>query len=171
MGTSRLRRHRKRTAARPAALRRALFCFAALTTACATAPVPPATIEGLRSAPLEAGTLRVQLVFDATADLDLYVTDPALETVYYANTPSRLGGALEADRRCDAQAPRIETVDFEAAPAGIYRVGVDFPERCGRADRVPFTLVIRGPGIDRIEKGEVAFGTFQPKVLELELRR
>ena len=123
-------------------------------------------VDALRRAPLDPLTVQVQLVFGADADLDLYVTDPDQETVYFANTPSRLGGALEADQRCDAALPRVETIRFEAAPAGRYRVGVDFPERCGGRGPAPFALLVRGPGLDRVERGEVALGEFRLRVLE-----
>jgi len=113
--------------------------------------------------------LRVELAFGEGADLDLYVTDPALETVYFANTPTRLGG-LEADLRCGSAGPRIEVVRFPAAPAGRYRVGVDFPERCGtRGDEGGFRLRVRGPGVAREIEGRVAFGRFESRVLEFEL--
>ena len=85
-----------------------------------------------REAAPAPGELRVELVFGAGADLDLYVTDPAQETVYFANTPlAGSGGRLEADLRCDAAAtPRIETVVFASAPPGRYRVGVDRAGTC-----------------------------------------
>ena len=80
-----------------------------------TAPPPPEwsaqrveaveQLEGVlaEEAPaLTAGMLLLRLAFGAEADLDLYVTDPQLETLYYANTPVRSGGELLEDQRCDA---------------------------------------------------------------------
>ena len=46
--------------------------------------------------------LSVQLAFEADTDLDLYVTGPLLETVYFANLASKSGGELSADVRCDS---------------------------------------------------------------------
>src|SRR4029453_11922130 len=100
---------------------------ALLGLACASAlpkPAPPPTwTEALsaRAAALEAklatapraagGELVVRLAFEPGADLDLSVSDPRDETIYYANTPARSGGALDADQRCGAEpAERIETV-------------------------------------------------------------
>lgn len=102
----------------------------------------------------------MRLVFAPGADLDLYVTDPLLETVYYANTPSRSGGVLERDRRCDegrrqgadaadarAEDVRVETVRFETPPPGRYRVGVDYPHRCEGGDEVmPYVVSIEAEG-------------------------
>jgi len=135
-----------------------------LLLCCASAPevgTPPAP------AALPRGALRVQLVFGEAADLDLYVTDPALETVYFANTPSTRGGELEADVRCDTPAPRVETVTFTAAAVGRYRVGVDFPARCRRsADEAAYVVRIEGGGLNRLARGTLRFGRFEPSVLE-----
>jgi hypothetical protein len=76
------------------------------------------------------GGLTVRLAFEDDVDLDLFVTDPAQESVYFANSPSRSGGILLADRRCGDPAPRVETIRYSSPMAGRYRVGVDFPRRC-----------------------------------------
>ena len=99
------------------------------------------------SAPLAPGALRIRLAFGAGADLDLYVTDPLQETVYFANSPSRAGGRLDHDLRCGDPAPRVETISFPDPPSGVYRVGVDFPESCGRSrDPVAFAVVVERDG-------------------------
>src|SRR5262245_17500983 len=104
------------------------LCGMALAASCASAPAPLAA--PVRPPP-PPGSLRVELVFGAGADLDLYLTDPSQETVYYANSPSRVnGGRLEADLRCEAAPPRVETIVFAGAPPGRYRVGVDRAETC-----------------------------------------
>jgi len=124
------------------------------------------------SAPPAAAGLRVELVFGAGADLDLYVTDPSQETVYYANTPSRLhAGRLAVDRACDALAPRIETIAFESAPSGRYRVGVDYAASCGRdgSPREPFLVIVEGNGARRELRGEAPRGRFLVRVLEFGL--
>lgn len=115
--------------------------------------------------PLVPGSARVRLAFGAGADLDLYVTGPDHETVYFANTPSRAGGALERDLRCDAASPRIEVVKFDRAPPGAYRVGVDFPERCGRADAVAFVVVFEAGSAREERRRSIAPGHFLPVVM------
>ena len=119
--------------------------------------------------PEDAGALRVRLAFDDAADLDLYVTDPRQETVYFANTPTRSGGRLASDLRCDAPAPRVEVVDFATPLSGRYRIGVDFPERCKeselpRGQRKQGVFVVR---VDRPRAREVGPALLRGGVLEL----
>lgn len=111
----------------------------------------------------------MQLAFDAGADLDLYVTDPLLETVYFANTPSRSGGALDRDRTCKDAAPRVETIVFERPLPGRYRIGVENAEPCGAASSAPFAVrALRGE--QRFEaSGALPARRFEPIVLELEI--
>ncbi len=122
------------------------------------------------SASLPPDAVRVRLAFGAGADLDLYVTDPLTESLYFANTPIRSGGELDADQTCDDPAPRIERASFAPAPPGRYRVGVDFMSRCERgAAVVPFALEVRAGGLRRVERGLIEFGHFQPRVLEFDV--
>src|SRR6058998_2910370 len=99
VGHARLRSNRNSSPG-DAAMRRspergaaALLCLA-VAAGCA--------LSGRRSVPAPAAALpaappqgiRVVLLWAAPVDLDLYVTDPGLETVYFANTPSGSGGKL-----------------------------------------------------------------------------
>ena len=128
-------------------------------------------IEAPREPPAARDSLRVRLVFGADADLDLYVTGPAQESVYFANPSSRDGGRLVADRRCDSPAPRAETIEFAPAAPGRYRIGVDFMMRCARGvDRARYELFVEQPGRPLLRQGgEATFGAFAPRVLELEV--
>ena len=115
------------------------------------------------------GALRVRLSFGGAADLDLYVTGPRQETVYFGNTPSQMGGTLLEDLRCDTRPPRSEVVIFERPPPGRYRVGVDFPARCGLMGRaVPFRIRVESEQLSIDETGHIRLGEFQPNVLEFE---
>jgi hypothetical protein len=113
----------------------------------------------------------VRLAFATEVDLDLYVTDPLEETVYFANTPSRIGGRLLRDWRCDGAGPRIETVVIDPAPPGRYRIGVDFPERCdGSGDDAAFALRVdgsEGTGGTLTRSGRISPGVFEPIVVEI----
>jgi hypothetical protein len=119
--------------------------------------------------PAAQGELRVRLAFPAAADLDLYVSDPLDETVYYANTPVRSGGALDADQRCEHAAPRVETILFTAPLRGRYRVGVDFQHRCGSDDGpVPWVIEIEKQGERRRLRGLAEWNIFKSRVDEFE---
>lgn len=154
-------RARERNAARALGL-------AAALAACAGTPGAPPFPD---APPLRSGELRVRLVFDAGADLDLYVTGPAQETVYFANTPAG-GGELDADRRCGDPEPRVETTSFLDAPAGPYRIGIDHAARCGASPSpAAYRVVLEAPGRREERSGVLELGRREPRVLELEIER
>jgi len=128
------------------------------------------------STPSLSRGLLVRLAFDEAADLDLFVTDPAQESVYFANSPTRSGGRLIEDRRCDDPSPRIEAVHYPSPLSGRYRVGVDFHGRC---EETPLSsqAVKQGLYVVRVEDGErelvreglVTPGQFEVIVIEFEV--
>jgi len=138
---------------------------------CSEAPAPLPAAGVLGGHPAAVHDVRVQLVFGAEADLDLFVTDPMHEEVYFANSPSRLGGVFDADRRCSDPAPRTESVRFSPAPAGHYRVSVDFPIRCRPGiEAVPFRVILEANGeLERVE-GTAHFGQLEHIVIEFEAK-
>jgi hypothetical protein len=109
--------------------------------------------------------LTVTLEWTAAVDLDLYVTDPAWGTVYYA----RRGGQFGEDARCLADGPsaRWERARWTRPPSGRYRVGVDFPEACGpAADSVPYRVIVDLDGVRREIAGTVRLRRRQPLAME-----
>ena len=117
----------------------------------------------------ETGLL-VQLAFGAEADLDLYVTDPLLETVYFANHKSKSGGQISDDVRCDAQPFRIEEVWFDAPMPGRYRVGVDYPEQCdSNEEPAAYVISVLRDGKREEVSGSVSLRQFEVVVLEFDL--
>jgi hypothetical protein len=118
-----------------------------------------------------AEIVRVRLSFGADVDLDLHVTDPLSETVYFANTPSVSGGVLSADVRCESEGPRVEETAWEEPPPGRYRVGVDFPIRCRKLDAAaPYVLEIWANGVRHELHNAIEFGRFEPIVYEFEVK-
>lgn len=156
------RRRRAEPAPEPAPAARAR-ALAALGAALDAPEAQPGVL-----APGAAVTAR--LAFGADADLDLYVTDPSLESVYFAKRESVSGGALVADRRCDAPAPRIEVAAYPVATPGPWRVGIDHPERCDGGDEAaPFVVELAAPdGVRRVE-GTIGPGEFRMVVIETTL--
>jgi hypothetical protein len=116
---------------------------------------------------LEADEVRFRLAFGPEADLDLFVTDSTLETVYYGNSPSESGGALSKDIRC-GDSERIETVTFKSAVPGRFRVGIDFPKQCeGRRESTAFAIAVECRRDQEIYRGTITPGAFEPVVIEV----
>ncbi len=119
------------------------------------------------------GALTVRLAFFPLADLDLYVSDPLQETVYYGNRAARSGGRLARDRHCKESGGeiRVEEIIFASPPPGRYRIGLDYPHRCvSNADVVPYVLTIHEKGGQREIRGLAQPVVFMPFVAEIEIR-
>lgn len=111
----------------------------------------------------------VTLRWTAPVDLDLYVTDPVLETLYFANPRTASGGVLERDARCADRQPaeRVERARWTRPPPGRYRVGVDFLETCsGRAAEVTYSLRVEIEGRREEIVGHARRAERDPRVLE-----
>ena len=125
-------------------------------------PLPPDT------GPVGPG-LTVTLRWTAPVDLDLYVTDPSLETLYFANPRTASGGMLERDARCAARGAgeQLERARWTTPPSGKYRVGVDYPESCGgRPTDVDFALRVDVDGRREQITGRARHAEREPLVLE-----
>jgi hypothetical protein len=152
----------------------ALLPVTLLVVGCASrAPqaVPPPPSVALPDLP----GLTVVLAWDAAVDLDLYVTDPTWETVYFANNPSRSGGRLRNDVRCADVAENRgsfrEIVHFAAPATGGYRVGVDLIDACDSGiELAGFRIATSLAGRPHEEKtGMIRLGEFQSLAHEYRL--
>jgi hypothetical protein len=130
-----------------------------------------------RAAPPEAALappttpLRVTLLWSQPVDLDLYVTDPRQETVYFANPAGGSGGRLERDHACeDAPTPFNETVVWQVPAAGRYRVGVDYHTPCRRSRQgVSFRVVVDVRGRRQEATGWLEPAEFRYVVTEFDV--
>jgi hypothetical protein len=145
---------------------------AALATACGARsdplPVPPAA-----PAPPAGAGLHVWLAWSTPVDLDLYLTDPAWESLYFAHTPTRAGAELRRDVRCDTL-PRSGAAFEDAVVAspspGPYRIGVHFIDACGSGiERSAYRLVVDVDGAREETTGVVARERFEVVAFEFEL--
>jgi uncharacterized protein YfaP (DUF2135 family) len=119
--------------------------------------------------PPSSARLTVTLGWTEPVDLDLYVTEPSLETAYYANAHTRSGGAFDGDARCadGAGGVRYEEARWTRPPAGRYRVGVDFPEVCsGRRREVGYAVFVDLDGRREQITGRARLVERQPQLLE-----
>lgn len=71
-----------------------------------------------------SGDVQVTITWSTTADIDLYVTDPMGETIFYANPFSSSGGQLDIDD-VDGYGPENIFWNDGNAPAGNYSVSVN----------------------------------------------
>ncbi len=146
-----------------------------VSTLAACAPRQPAPIEPPPAPVSSPDGLHVWLTWAAPVDLDLYLTDPTWESLYFSNNPTRSGARLERDARCPAtpaSAPALEHARIAEPAAGPYRVGVDFIDACGTAlEAVPFRVAVDLNGARREATGVVKREQFQVVVLEFELQR
>ena len=119
---------------------------------------------------IESEVMKIRLAFNADADLDLYVTDPRLETIYFANHESKSGGRIESDIRCDFTGDRVESINFLRPAPGLYRVGVDYPLSCGPESKAAaFAVSVTGAGVEVRAAGHLEQTRFKPIVLEFEV--
>jgi hypothetical protein len=84
----------------------------------------------------QSGNIQITLHWNTGADIDMYVTDPMNETIYYGDTTSSSGGVLDQDARgncrTDQPNPTIENVYWNAPnpPSGSYRVQLHYWGEC-----------------------------------------
>ena len=100
----------------------------------------------------ESGGVQITVSWNSGADIDLYVTDPSGETLYYneQHAHSPVGGALDhsarGDCRREQQNPRIENAFWPSPPpTGSYRIELHYFSPCdqGGATQVQLSLAVR----------------------------
>ena len=106
------------------------------------------------------GDVQVTLTWQADVDVDLYVTDPAGDTVYYGNRRVSSGGELDRDNMCgDFEWGRPENVYWPqaGAPAGTYSVKVRYYGSCASEDpNVAWTVRVIAGGAAQSFTGVLA---------------
>ncbi|MDH3729894.1 MAG: Ig-like domain-containing protein, partial [Acidimicrobiia bacterium] len=98
-----------------------------------------------------SGDVRVTLNWWSTADLDLYVTDPLGEIIYYGNSTSTSGGELDVDANfpCNvATTGPVENIYWPigGAPQGEYVVEVRYAVECNSEgpQNIQVTTIVDG---------------------------
>ena len=95
------------------------------------------------------GDVQVTLSWDANADVDLHVVDPAGEEVFYAHRRSASGGELDLDSNagCAIDGVRNENITWPVgqAPRGQYIVRVDYWSSCG-VQQTNYTVRVNSAG-------------------------
>jgi len=95
------------------------------------------------------GDVQVSVSWTGASDVDLHVFDPSGEEIYFANLTAESGGTLDLDSNagCSIDNKNNENIVWPTgqAPAGEYRVVVDYWSDCGvpRSDYV-VTIQVKG---------------------------
>ena len=102
------------------------------------------------------GDVQVTLSWDANADVDLHVVDPAGEEIYYAHRRSASGGELDLDSNagCAIDGIRNENITWPVgqAPRGQYTVRVDYWSNCG-VQQTNYTVRVNSAGSVQLFSG------------------
>jgi hypothetical protein len=84
----------------------------------------------------QSGNIQITLAWNTGADIDMYVTDPAGETISYSHTNSNSGGVLDHDARGQCRPNQanntIENVYWQSPqpPSGTYQVELHYWGEC-----------------------------------------
>ncbi len=115
-------------------------------------PTPAPTPSPTPTPPvLGTGPIQVTLSWNTIDDLDLYVTDPTQQTVFFNNRIVPSGGRLDVDANADCVAVTQNAVEnvFWAStpPSGPYFIEVRLFRRCSQSTApIPFTVTVRKSG-------------------------
>jgi len=101
-----------------------------------------------------SGAIQITVGWDSGADIDLYVTDPAGETICFRKDERRSasGGHMDYDSRGDCRAQqelnRIENVYWEESMPleGDYRIELHYFSPCGNNQETTATLSVSVAG-------------------------
>lgn len=135
-------------------------------TACANLVPPPpeepdAIDERLDREGATSGELNFALVWDGQADLDLHITCPGGETIFFRNQSSAAcGGVLDIDMNAGGVRSNdpVEHIYFENPRSGNYAIRVNYYDASSRRGTVNFVLRISFGDRQEEFRGSVSAG-------------
>lgn len=104
------------------------------------------------------GELQVTLTWDGNADLDLSVSCPNGERIFFGNRAA-CGGHLDVDMNYEIESDRpVENIYWtNRAIEGKYKVQVSLASsRADQRDLIPFTVRVSKDGQSRFYDGQIA---------------
>lgn len=115
----------------------------------ASGPYGDRLIQSINLIQVGAGDVQVSVAWDAPTDVDLHVTDPSNEEIYFANTTSASGGTLDLDSNAACSIDNINneniTWPINGAPSGTYSVDLVYYSACSQAQtNYTVTIFVRG---------------------------
>jgi hypothetical protein len=121
--------------------------------------------EGDEGSDLPGGTgeVKVTLQWSNCADLDLHVTDPCGNHIYYSNRSATCDGKtgnldVDANAGCgslNCNSP-AENIYWTTAPSGSYRVEVDYYRACSGSGSTSYTVTTIVDGRRRTYSGSIS---------------
>jgi hypothetical protein len=108
---------------------------------------------------------------DPGVDLDLHVTEPTGETIFYSHQVSATGGTLDWDNKCSNYVNgRTENVSWATPPVGRHRVEVNCYGGCAAtsATEVPFQVNVKRGGTSQSYLGTAICGAAPQLVTEVD---
>ena len=101
-------------------------------------PAPPTPVLGptaTRVTQLGSGDVQITLTWNSTNDLDIWVTDPSGEKIYFYHPRSASGGVLDVDANAGCNnltTQPVENVYWPAsgAPRGTFNIQVNYYQYC-----------------------------------------
>ncbi len=121
-------------------------------------PIRPITVGDFPA----NGQIQIELNWEGAADLDLHVTDPYGETVYYFRPFNQSGGAYQDDRECYNNHGQSERVIYGSgfAAAGLYQVSIHYFRPCGEARDIRWNLNVTADNRSANYSGTVRPGEY-----------
>jgi hypothetical protein len=121
-------------------------------------PVKPITVGDFPA----NGQIEFELNWEGAADLDLHVTDPYGETLYYFRPTNQSGGRYEADRECYNNNGQSERIVYEpgSAAAGAYQISIHYFRACAEARDARWNLKVTADGRSSNYSGSIKPGEY-----------
>ncbi|MEP7325984.1 MAG: hypothetical protein ABI836_08555 [Gemmatimonadota bacterium] len=112
-------------------------------------PMGPSLTQSINLLRVGSGDVQVSVAWDAPTDVDLHVTDPSGEEIYFAHKTSASGGNLDLDSNaaCTIDHVNNENVVWPvgSAPTGTYSVDLVYWSACSQPQsNYTVTVVVAG---------------------------
>jgi hypothetical protein len=112
-------------------------------------PMGPAFRQTINLIRVGSGDVQVSVSWDAPTDVDLHVTDPDSEEIYFGNTSSASGGTLDLDSNAACSIDNVNNENIVwptgGAPTGTYSVDLVYWSACSQPQtNYTVTIVVAG---------------------------
>ena len=121
--------------------------------------LPVVILPALITSRIGTGDVVVYLTWDTTADIDLHVTDPNGEEIFFGHSSSASGGQLSADNGnpCPAIVGEPERIFWPTgvAPHGRYVITVEYYRQCNNEGATNWNVIVLVDGKKSVFSGVI----------------